>query len=147
LEQLVAQDYPADRLEILVVDGMSDDSTPRIIHEIARRAPQVHLLTNPRRWSSAARNVGIRASRGDIILIVDGHCQFPTEQYLRQVALAFARTGVDCLGRPQPLEVEGASLLQRAIAAARRSWLGHHPDSFVYSNREQIVPARSVGVA
>jgi len=37
--------------------------------------------------------------------------------------------------------------LQRAIAAARSSRLGHHPDSFIYSSDEQFVPAESVAVA
>src|SRR5262249_40411766 len=32
-------------------------------------------------------------------------------------------------------------------AAARSSWLGHHPDSFIYSDAEQLVPAKSVAVA
>jgi succinoglycan biosynthesis protein ExoA len=37
--------------------------------------------------------------------------------------------------------------LQRSIAAARSSWLGHHPDSFIYSSEERFVPAKSVAVA
>ncbi len=40
-----------------------------------------------------------------------------------------------------------ASPLQRAIAAARSSALGHHPDSFIYASAEQFVPAKSVAVA
>ena len=39
------------------------------------------------------------------------------------------------------------STLQRAIAAARASRLGHHPDSFIYSSDERFVPAESVAVA
>jgi succinoglycan biosynthesis protein ExoA len=41
----------------------------------------------------------------------------------------------------------GASTLQWAIAAARRSPLGHHPDSFIYSDKAQFSPASSVAVA
>src|SRR5262249_16530671 len=50
-------------------------------------------------------------------------------------------------GRPQPLEVAGATPVQRAIAAARSSRLGHHPDSFIYSAAERFVPPQSVAVA
>jgi succinoglycan biosynthesis protein ExoA len=67
--------------------------------------------------------------------------------YLRDVADAFARSGADCLGRPQPLDVARATPVQRAIASARSSWLGHHPSSFIYSGREQFVPPHSVAVA
>lgn len=43
--------------------------------------------------------------------------------------------------------IPNLTALQRAIAAARSSRLGHHPDSFIYSSDEQFVPAESVAVA
>src|SRR5262249_44304195 len=133
IEQLVAQDYPGDRFEVLVVDGRSDDATRAIAEEMAAVHPQVKVLDNPRYLSSAARNIGIRQGRGELIVIVDGHCELEGPRPLRDLADAFRRSGADCLGRPQPLDVTGASTLQKAIAAARSSWLGHHPDSFIYS--------------
>lgn len=145
--QLVAQDYPADRFEVLVVDGRSDDATRMIAMEMAAIHRQVRVLDNPGRLSSAARNVGLAASRGELIVVVDGHCDLEGRDYLRNVVDAFQRSGADCLGRPQPLDVTGASTLQRVIAAARSSWLGHHPDSFIYADEERFVPARSVAVA
>jgi succinoglycan biosynthesis protein ExoA len=45
------------------------------------------------------------------------------------------------------LTVKSASVLQEAIALARASWLGHHPDSFIYTSRDGFVPAASVGAA
>jgi succinoglycan biosynthesis protein ExoA len=147
ITQLVTQDYPADRFEVLVVDGRSDDATRAIAEAMAASHRQVRALGNPGKLSSAARNIGIAAARGELIVVVDGHCELDGSDYLRNVAEAFQRSGADCLGRPQPLDVTGASTLQRAIAAARSSWLGHHPDSFVYAGEEQFVPAKSVAVA
>jgi succinoglycan biosynthesis protein ExoA len=144
---IAGQDYPVDRFEILIVDGCSTDGTRAIAERLAGRIPNIRVLENPGRLSSRARNIGIRESFGDLIVIIDGHCEFDDRSYLRNVASAFERSGADCLGRPQPLNVSGASLLQRAIAAARSSWLGHHPDSFIYSGVEQVVPAKSVAVA
>src|SRR5207302_8409198 len=51
------------------------------------------------------------------------------------------------VGRPQPLDVSRATPLQRAVATARASRLGHHPDSHIYSDREGFVPPQSVAVA
>lgn len=147
LTQIIKQDYPADAFEVLVVDGESTDETRSIVEALARKHPQIRLFTNPKRWSSAARNVGIQAAQGELLLIVDGHCHIPDEHLLDAVADAFDRSGADCLGRPQPQDVHNASPLQKAIAAARSSWLGHHPASFIYSSEEQIVPAHSVAVA
>ena len=147
LTQIIKQDYPVDAFEVLVVDGESTDGTRAIVEALAKKHPQVRLLANPNRWSSAARNVGVQAAKGNLILIVDGHCHVPDEHLLEAVADAFKRSGADCLGRPQPQDIQNASSLQRAIAAARSSWLGHHPSSFIYSSEERIVPAHSVAVA
>ena len=147
LDALVAQDFDPWQYEILVVDGHSSDNTPRIVAEYAAKFPHLRMYDNPRRWSSAARNIGVRHARGEFILIVDGHCELTDRMYLQKLVAAFERSGADCVGRPQPLDVTHATPLQRAIAAARQSRLGHHPDSYIYSTREGDVPAHSVAVA
>jgi succinoglycan biosynthesis protein ExoA len=147
LNALLGQSYALDRFEIIVVDGESTDRTCEIVQDYCDKSRSVRLLTNPRRWSSAARNIGIQAARGELILIVDGHCEIGSDRYLEELAGAFERTSADCLGRPQPLEISQPSTLQRAIGIARASRLGHHPSSHVFSQREQVVPAHSVAVA
>lgn len=147
LEFLLEQDYPSDRYEVLVVDGCSNDRTRDIVREYAARDPRVSPLDNPKCWSSAARNVAIQKSRAEILLVVDGHCELSDRLHLQKLADAFVRSGADCIGRPQPLDVTGATRVQRAIAAARSSRLGHHPDSYIYSATEGFVPAHSVAIA
>jgi succinoglycan biosynthesis protein ExoA len=147
LEQLLDQDYDPARFEILVADGGSTDGTAEVVRALARQYPQVRLLDNPGCWSSAGRNAALRRCRGDLILLVDGHCQLNHRRHLAEVVSAFARSGADCLGRPQPLDVTGATTVQRAIAAARSCWLGHHPASHIYSTQEGFVRPQSVAVA
>lgn len=147
LDQLLGQRYDPERFEVLVADGESTDGTPEIVRELQVDHPNLHLLSNPRRWSSAGRNLGVRAARGDIVVVVDGHCDLDNPDHLAHLADAFERSGADCVGRPQPLDVRGAAPLQRAIAAARSSRLGHHPASFIYSSAEGFVPSKSVAVA
>ena len=147
LAQLLTQDYPADRVEILVADGRSTDETRTIVSAIADEFPRVRLLDNPHRLSSAGRNVAVEASRGDLILVIDGHCQIDNPRYLLDLADAFERSGADSVGRPQPLDVRGATWTQQAIAQARSSFLGHHPASHIYSGREGFVPPQSVAIA
>lgn len=147
LEALVNQQYPAEQIEIIVVDGQSTDDTRVIVDQLATLDKRIRLIDNPGRWSSAARNLGLRSSKGDLILVVDGHCELTDPCYLEKLAAAFDRSRADCLGRPQPQEVSGASPLQQAIAAARSSPIGHHPDSHIYSETAGFVPAISVAVA
>jgi len=147
LDQLVAQEVDDADVEILVVDGRSTDATRDIAQRYAERYPRIRVLDNPKRLSSGARNVGVRATDSDYVVVIDGHCEIRNRRYLQDVVDIFERSGADCLGRPQPLDVTGATALQRAIALARESRLGHHPDSFIYSREEVDCPAISVAVA
>ena len=147
LDRLLAQHYEPDQLEILVVDGLSTDATPQIVQGYVQKHSRIRYFENPKRLAGAARNIGIRHAQGEAVLIVDGHCSIDNNEMFLRVDEAFAQSGADCLGIPQPLEMKGATLLQWAIATARRSPLGHHPDSFIYSGQAQFSPASSVAVA
>lgn len=147
MDMLLSQQFPSSSLEILVVDGQSTDGTRAVVESYIERGAPVRLLDNPRRWSSAARNLGVRRATGEILLVIDGHCELPGDQNLQDLVRAFEQSGADIVGRPQPLLVQNASELQQAIAWARASWLGHHPDSFIYCSVDQFVPAISVGAA
>ncbi|MDR2346397.1 MAG: glycosyltransferase family 2 protein [Planctomycetaceae bacterium] len=147
LDSLIVQRYPAEKFEIIVVDGCSTDSTRELVDEyVVKYSDRVCLFTNEKRLSSAARNIGVLHSRGDIILIIDGHCIIENVDMFERINVSFEESGADCLGRPQPLEMKNATLLQWAIAICRRSRLGHHPDSYIYSDRGGFTPAISVAV-
>src|SRR5262245_1179216 len=59
LASIFATDFPADRFEVLVVDGMSDDRTRDVVRSIASREPRVRLVDNPGRTTPLALNIGI----------------------------------------------------------------------------------------
>ena len=147
LTRLAGQQYDPNRFEIIVADGGSTDATVPIVRRLQAQHTNIRLFYNPKRLSSAARNLGVRHGRGDIFVVIDGHCDIADPEYIAKAVSAFDRSGADCLGRPQPLEIGNASPVQQAIAMARRSWLGHNPSSFIYSSREQFVMASSVAVA
>ena len=147
LEQLLGQDYPADRFEIIVADGQSDDGTPAIVRDIAAMHPNVRLMENTARRSSAGRNLGFRHGRGDVFLVIDGHCHIPSRDLLAQVARCFQESGADCLGRPQHLDPPGISSFQSAVALARASWLGHGGGSLIYGNAAGFASPVSNGAA
>jgi len=147
LGQLLGQEYPVDRFEIVVADGMSDDGTREVVKDVARDHPQIRLLDNLKRFSSAGRNVGFRNGRGELFLVVDGHCYIPDDQLLANLVLCFEKSGADCLGRPQPLDPPGLTLFQSSVALARGSWLGHGENSLIYSGYEGFCSPVSNGAA
>ena len=124
------QDFPAADYEILVVDGVSDDGTADIVRELQRPIPNLHLLDNPKRLASAGaeRRRATRARR------VRRHRRRPLPGPRPALPRASSsrrskRAGRTTLGRPQPLRADQPTAFQRAVAAARTSWLGHNPDS------------------
>ena len=147
LECLRLQEFDSDQFEVLVVDGVSTDDTVAQVNDALSTFRQLRLLSNSKRLSSAARNVGIRHALGQYIVIVDGHCAIDDRHYLSKLVDAFDTSGADCLGRPQPLRTEGANAFQEAVGVARSSWLGHNPDSSIYSDQQRFVAPDNVAVA
>jgi succinoglycan biosynthesis protein ExoA len=145
LRSLLAQQYPRDAVEILVVDGCSDDSSRAVVARMAHEHANLCLLTNPGRLPAAGRNVGIRAARGRFIGIVDCH-SFVRPDFLATAERLFEETGAHCLGRPVELFIRTDSYLQRVIGAARTSWLGHNLVSPRYSLARGAISPLSVGI-
>ncbi|CAN5252308.1 glycosyltransferase family 2 protein [soil metagenome] len=147
LTSLLNQNFPADEYEVIVADGGSEDETVAIVREFQSTHSNLKLLFNPKRWSSAARNLGVRHMRGKVCVVVDGHCQVPSRDYIRNVMTAFGESGADCLGRPQPLDIANPTPFQQAVSAARSSRLGHNPDSDIYSDQPKYVEPQSTAIA
>lgn len=78
IESIISQDYPIDFFEILFVDGMSNDATRIKVQQCSQKYTNVKLLDNPYKVVPHALNIGIRASKGSIIIRIDGHCEYPT---------------------------------------------------------------------
>lgn len=147
LGEIRQQAPPPGGFEVLVADGGSTDETRAIVRAAAESWPQLRLIDNPRRLSSAGRNVGARAARGKYVLFVDGHCTLPAKDYLVRLVELFESTGAACLSRPQPLDRLGDNPWARAISAARHSRLGHNPSSDIYGGAPGFTDPRSAGAA
>jgi cellulose synthase/poly-beta-1,6-N-acetylglucosamine synthase-like glycosyltransferase len=134
LRELEAQNYPHDRLEIIVADGNSSDGTAGVVTELARQTGlPIRLFCNPAQLSSAGRNVGVRNCRGEYVIFIDGHCHIPHRNLLRDAVELFEKTKADCLCRPQPLTMPGNTKFQEVVAHARATFLGHGCDSSIYA--------------
>jgi len=89
LESLARQG-PAPAFEVLVVDNGSSDGTPELVRERSAAAPfALRLLSVPQPNRSAARNAGVRAALGAIVVFVDDDVYLP-EGFLAAHAAAHA---------------------------------------------------------
>ena len=85
LKALVAQVYPHDAYEVIVVDNGSSDGTPQVVRQFQERYPElVHLAVEDQTQGSyAARNRGIHAARGEILAFTDADC-IPVPEWLEE---------------------------------------------------------------
>lgn len=97
LDSLLASDYPRDRLEVLVIDGMSDDKTREVVEEYYSSHPFIRLIDNPARRTPQALNAGIREARGEVIVRVDAHAHFD-ESYISKCVHHLLESGADNVG-------------------------------------------------
>ena len=97
IQSILLQDYPQENIEILFVDGMSTDGTRDSINGYARINPFIRLVDNPRRIVPVAMNIGIKVSKGDIIIRLDAHALYPTNYFSTLVRQLMA-LGIDNVG-------------------------------------------------
>lgn len=143
LQDVFAQDYPADRIEVLVGDGMSTDRTRAILGELAaRHLGRLRVLDNPRRLQAAAMNVMIAEARGEVIVRMDVHARYAPD-YVRQCVAVLEETGADNVGGAQRAAPE--TWFQRAVCAALDSPLGVGGARYRDANMEGFVDTVFLG--
>lgn len=126
LGAVLAQDYPADRMEIIVADGASTDGTVEIVRRAMADVPTLRLVENPAQIVATGLNRAIAQSHGQIVVRVDGHCEIAAD-YVRR-CVGHLEQGVDGVGGP--VETIGETPLAEAIAAAMSSRFGVGDSSF-----------------
>jgi glycosyltransferase involved in cell wall biosynthesis len=122
LDCILRQDYPADRYEVVVADGMSDDGTRAIIAEYAGRDHRVRLVDNTERVTPTGLNAAITASRGEILCRIDGHCEVADDFISQNVTLLNEHPEAWIVGGP--IVHDGKGLRGKAAAIAMSHPLG-----------------------
>jgi len=106
LEDVCGQDYPRDKLEIIVVDSASTDGTAEKARRWAASHPDVDVkvVEEPeRRGKAAALNAALAMARGEVFVITDADCRWPQKDALKRAVswLADPTVGaVTCLKKP-----------------------------------------------
>jgi glycosyltransferase involved in cell wall biosynthesis len=121
IRSVQAQDYPRDRIEILVADGRSTDKTREILTTLSEEDPRIRMIDNPERLQAAGLNQIIREAHGEVIVRMDVHCEY-SPSYVRSCVETLERTGADNVGGAQ--RARARSAFQKALCAALTSPLG-----------------------
>ncbi len=143
VKSILHQDWPAEKMEILAVDGMSNDGTREIVEELCQADHRIKMLDNPRRIVPTGINIGLKTMQGDLFVRVDGHAE---------VAPDFLRKSIQCL-REHPdawvvgghIETTANNYTGQAIASTMRSWVGVGNSRFRLGDYEGWVDTLAFG--
>lgn len=133
LESVLLQDYPHDRMRILIADGQSTDGTRDIVRRLVEAHPgrDVLLVDNPGRIVPTGFNRALREGRGTVVVRVDGHCVIEPD-YVSRCVESLVTNEADNVGGLQ--RTRGRGLIGSAIARAMTSPFGVGNARFRYSD-------------
>lgn len=142
LGSVLAQDYPRERLEVIVADGMSTDKTRKVISDLASSHTNLRLIDNPPRIVATGLNLALREARGEFIVRVDGHTVIAPD-YVKSCVNALASTSAENVGGR--MTAVGQSRFGQAVAAATSSRFGVGGARFHYSTVREWVDTVYLG--
>lgn len=116
IRDIYSQTYPSELMEVFIIDGESEDATAEIVRSLTTEYPSLTLLSNPKKIVPTALNIGIKAAKGEVIVRLDAHCEYP-ENYLTYLVENLFAMKADNVGVAMIAHPRNNSL--KAIAIAR----------------------------
>ncbi|MGB9743313.1 MAG: glycosyltransferase family 2 protein [Minisyncoccales bacterium] len=131
LESIIKQDYPKEKMEVLVVDGMSEDKTRERIEEfkIKNLKLKIKILDNPNKFTPFGLNIGVKNAKGEIIIRMDAHATYE-KNYISKCVKYLNEYNADNVGGVMKTLPRENTLFGRAVALALSSSFGVGKSTF-----------------
>lgn len=123
LNSLLEQDYPIERLEIIIADGASEDGTAELIQSFAEEHEHVYYLNNKEKTVPYALNKAIDIAQGELIVRMDMHSLYPSN-YISRLVAAHREMSADNVGASIKTLAANESVKAEAIAIASSNRFG-----------------------
>lgn len=136
LRDLLDQDALEGQVEILVIDGGSQDRTVELVNRFIDGKHPVRLLRNPNRLQVHAWNMGAWKAKGKYVTLISAHTEYSAD-YLVSCMKALESTGAASVGGVQVPVGEGA--VGRVIAWAMQSPFAIGNGRFRYARTAEFV--------
>lgn len=115
LDSIITNDYPKEKIEVLVVDGMSEDKTREVVARYSQKFTFLKILENSKKITPAAMNIGIKNSKGEIIIKMDAHTVYEKD-YISKCIKHLKESGADNVGGVLKTLPAKDTLVVKAIA-------------------------------
>jgi glycosyltransferase involved in cell wall biosynthesis len=123
LDSLLDQTYEKNKIEILIVDGMSNDGTFDIIEKYTQKYVCIKKLDNKNRFTPYAMNIGIQNSIGEFVIKADAHTIYD-KNYIKNCIRYIKEYEVDNIGGILKTVSADDKLISRAIISSLSSFFG-----------------------
>ncbi len=140
LDSLINQNYPKEKYEIIIIDGLSSDNTRIILNEYKTNYESlIEIYENPKMIRAAGNNIGISHSNGKIVILFIAHA-YAHDDYLRNISEAFERSGKGIAGIGTNIFIpDDESFYGKVIANAQITLLGGGGTGFRRFRNDQII--------
>ncbi len=131
LNDIAMQDFPLDKIELILVDSMSDDNTKQLFNEFSQSQNEfkkVVVLDNPGKFLPHGCNVALKVYKGDVFLRVDAHARIPQDFARKNVE--FLETGQYACGGVRPVVLKKPTAWGKALLLAEESVFGSSPAQY-----------------
>jgi len=138
LDSIISQNYPKEKIEVLIIDGMSEDKMKEIVKNYSENYPFIKIFENPQRYTSFGLNVGIKNSKGKIIIRMDAHASYEKD-YISKCLKYLKEYNVDNVGGVIKTLPAKNTIVAKAIALALSSRFGVASDFRLGSKTPKFV--------
>jgi len=116
INSVLKQNYLGD-IEVLIVDGMSEDGTREKV--LAYERDDVRLIDNLERFTPQALNIGVENAKGEIFIIVGGHAFLDSKFVSKNVEILLNDKSLGCSGGQilNIFENKSSELISKAMSS------------------------------
>lgn len=147
LDDLKKQDYPHDKIEVLLIDSMSEDNTRKIMENFAQQElgfESVRVLDNPKKLIPCGHNVALDNYTGDALVRVDAHASMPAEFVRKNVENLLS--GEMTSGGRRPNIIDGTTPWKETLLSAEQSMFGSSFASYRRSDKKMYTSSLFCGM-
>ena len=140
LKDLENQDYPREKIEVLLIDSMSKDNTARVMEEFKEKAEgfkDIKLLKNEKKILPAGCNAALKNYTGDAIVRIDAHASIPADFISKNVKLL--ESGEFVCGGQRPNIIDDDSSWKQTLLSAEQSMFGSSIASYRTGSEKKYV--------
>lgn len=140
LDDIKAQDYPHERIEVVLIDSLSTDNTKKIMLEFQHNNKDfwnVQVLDNVKKLQAPGWNVAIKNYQGDIITRIDAHSSITVDFVSNNVKLH--ENGEYVTGGPRPNIIDDCTPWKNVLLMAEQSMFGSGIAKYRHEGKQMYV--------